>query len=115
MRNILLVYADAALMASATTTSANSTIAAASTTTTVGTTTIAGTSTTTDTTVNKTKIIQIHDKRQEIEKYNGKRMRALCRIIYASIQSISMSLSSAHIFKCTSITKQSLNSHQTKN
>ena len=112
MRNILRVFVDAAMMASATTTSANSTIAAASTTTTVGTTTIAGTSTTTDTTVNKTKIIQIHDKREEIEKYNGKGMRALHN---ASIQSISMSLSSAHIFKCTSITKQSLNRHQTKN
>ena len=84
MRNILLVFADATMMASATTTSANSSIAAASTTTTVGTTatagtiTIAGTSTTTDTTLNKTKIIQIHDKREEIKKYNGKGMRALC-------------------------------------
>ena len=82
MRNILLVFVDAAMMASATTTSANSTIAAASTTTTVGTTTIAGTSTTTDTTVNKTKIIQIHDKREEIEKYNGKGMRALIMRLY---------------------------------
>ena len=82
MRNILLVFVDAAMMAGATTTSANSTIAAASTTTTVGTTTIAGTSTTTDTTVNKTKIIQIHDKREEIEKYNGKGMRAFIMRLY---------------------------------
>ena len=88
MRNILLVFADATMMASATTTSATTqlgpTIAAASTTTTVGTTTtagtttIAGTITSTGTTVNKTKIIQIDDKREEIKKYNGKGMRALC-------------------------------------
>ena len=36
---------------------------------------IDGTITTTGTTVNKTKILQIHDKREEIEKYNGREMR----------------------------------------
>ena len=73
MRNILLVFADAAMMASATTTSATTQL--------IGTTTIAGTSTTIGTTVNKTKIIQIPDKREEIKKYNGKGMRGLC--VYA--------------------------------
>ena len=57
------------------TTETASTTTTAGTTTTANTTSTAGTIKSTGATINKTRIIQIHDKKEEIEKYNGKRMR----------------------------------------